>query len=306
MTDKPFKTDRQLKATVTRLVNGDGYRRRITRRPRYFVFFWDIIDVHHEEYVGTEVIKAHDDDVAEREFRSRYLLKSFKYLKDRGFVFTLSTGGSLDMVTDKVSIEFRPRQFTSDRMMPDIDIVWQGVGKRSGPFKSVVETHVTLTFRNHTHMNRFFKGASHMPKALRHEGTVYLRRNDEYYDNSGSMLPVWIMLWYLMSDNDRQAFAAHNETLVSQMPDTAALETSVVDHSDDDYRAAISDDKPSASAGAGVDLDVGNQNDAGGQVNADQGKIGGDVDAGAAAEISTIDSGSGSVSMPDSGSMTNN
>jgi hypothetical protein len=241
MTAKPYKTDDQIKATVSRLVNGDGYRRRITKRPPYFVlFFLKWIEVEHEEYVGAEEVKAHDDDIAQREFKSRYFLKSFTFLKDRGFAFTLSSGGSLDMATDKVSIEFRPRLFTSDRMMPDIDIVWQGVGKRSGPFKSIVEKHVTLTFRNRAHMDRFFKGGTHMPKALRHEGSVYLRRDDAYYDNSGSMLPVWIMLFYMMSNNDREAFANNNAALSGSIPNDSAIQQCVVTHDDEDYKAAVS------------------------------------------------------------------
>ena len=292
MKSKPYDTNRQLNATVSRLLNGDGYRRWTTQRPRYYLLLWDWIDVEHEEYVGKIEVKARDQEVADRQFQSEYRLRSFSMRGGHGFSLELSTGGTVNIAAGKVSIRFQSGKFDGDHMMPYVGIVWHARGKRHGPFEAVREEHVTLTFKNHKHMDHCFSGGAHLPHALRHHDRIYIKRDDAYYDNSGNMLPMWMMIWYVMSESDRQAFAAHNASLVSSMPDASMVQASTVDRGDDDFKAAISDDTgtSSPSAGASVDFDAGNQNDAGSPVNTDQGTVSGNIDT--------------SVSMPDPGSMT--
>lgn len=233
MGSTPYDTTFQTKATAKVMIGGDGYHRWTTTRKPYFVAFWmDSITVHHEKYVGEVELPAAINEIAHREFESKELLYTFEFVRDRGFVINLRKGISVDVVTEKVAIEFNPSLFDSDDDLPIAYIEWEGQGTRHGPFTSIIEQKVTLCFIDEAHMGRSFMSAPHMPKSMRHDGAIFDRRDGGYYDSNGNMLAALVMLAYIMSDDDRATFADNNESLWESMPDDGAIYSSTVDQDD--------------------------------------------------------------------------
>jgi hypothetical protein len=181
---------------------------------------------------------AKDDDVTRREFKSQCRLEKMMFLRSGGHAYwsvRLTSGRTIKLSPDKVSIHFNPHKLDSERQMPFVMVEWHGRGKRNGPFESIEETHVDIIFRNHKHMEHYVGLKDiHLRGAIRHKGVVYRQTDDGYVSDDGDPLPMYFLLWYVMSQNERQAFAESNEHLVDSLPSGSALDESVVYHTDPD------------------------------------------------------------------------
>ncbi len=168
------------------------------------------------------LIDASDDDCVRRIFHYRCgLIRAILSKANGEHWFVLIYDGWRSEVTsvDNVIFTINPDDLADSQGEPIAVLGFKGVGPRHGPFEKRVELMIDLIFRDQAHIDQYvdMSLSSHrrLNRRIVHRDETYeLGEAGRYYSESGSILPVLLVAWYLLSTEQRDTFAqSHPEVL---------------------------------------------------------------------------------------------
>lgn len=222
---------------------------------------------------------ATDDDEVMREFRHRCgLLKIVMAPHRDGPMFVVFLDGHVtsNFVSEEMEFHFAPDELKDNDGEPIADVWFSGKGTRHGPLRGYGTSRIVCTFANKEQMDQYLDLTNRrMPKSITHQGVTYSATSSGQYQSSdGSILPYLLVMYYLLSSNEQQAFAVKNPEVQSLLGDTTQ-NVATADSSFD----SVGSQTPADGANYGNDGDQSGVADFGGS-DTDGGDTGGGGDGG--------------------------
>jgi hypothetical protein len=170
---------------------------------------------------------------------------------------------------------FAPDDLKYNDGMPIAEVWFDGTGKRRGPLHDYDTSRIVCTFADREQMDQYLDVTNRrMPKSITHQGVKYSgMTNGAYQSDDGSMLPGLLVMYFMLSSDEQQAFAAQNPEVQSLLGDTSSVAAT------DGASYGDGDQSGGADYGGGGDYgggaDVGGSSDFGGGGSSDAGGGGG-------------------------------
>lgn len=166
---------------------------------------------------------ATDDDSAKRYFRHRCgLLKIVMTPGRNGPTFVAFLDGHAPSNFDSHEIEFRfaSEELADNEGKPVAEVWFSSTGKRWGPFSGYGTSRIVCTFANKEQTDQYLDVTNRrMPKSITHKGVTYgSTSSGQYQSSDGSILPYLLVMYFLLSSNEQQAFAAQNPEVQTMLP----------------------------------------------------------------------------------------
>ncbi len=216
------------------------------------------------EYVGPGwTLTTDDNEEAKRQYQHRCgLLKIVMTPHRNGPMFVVFLDGHVtsNFVSGEMEFRFAPGELTENSGNPIVEVWFHGRGKRHGPLDDYGTSRIVCTFADKEQMDQYLDLTNRrMPKSITHQGVTYSATSGGQYQSSdGSILPYLLVMYFLLSSNEQQAFAAQNPEVQSLLGDTTQDATVVdgVAHADNQQSTDGADygdqgDQPGDSGGDG-------------------------------------------------------
>lgn len=257
---------------------------------QYSGFFGGMKTREKEEYVGTGwVITTDDNEDAKRQYRHRCgLLKIVMTPHRNGPMFVVFLDGHVtsNFVSGEMEFRFAPEDLKKNDGKPIAEVWFHGKGKRRGPLHDYGTSRIICTFVDKEQMDQYLDLTNRrMPKSITHDGVTYSPTSGGQYQSSdGSILPYLLVMYFLLSPSEQEAFAAQNPEVQSMLGDTTQ-NASIADGPDGTVDQTPAD---GADYGDGGDYsggaDVGGSDTGGGDTDAGDSGGGGDSCGGGGGE----------------------
>lgn len=215
----------QLSAKVWKNYGTDGYQ---YTEVVYTTIFGNRKTKTKTAYIGHNLYEADDaDEEAKREFKHRCgLLKIVMMPGRNGPVFAVFLDGHVVSNFDSGEMEYRfaPEELGENGGKPIAELMFSGKGKRFGPLRQYGTSHIICTFADQKQMNEYLDVTNRrMPKAIVYQGETYSSTSTgQYQSDSGSMLPLLMVMYFLLPNNEREAFAAQNPEIQGMLGSDAS------------------------------------------------------------------------------------
>lgn len=170
---------------------------------------------------------ATDNDVVKRKFRHRCGLLRIVMAQGRDtpiFVAFLDGHVTSNFVSSEMEFHFAPDDLKDNDGKPIVEVWFEGKGKRRGPLDIYGTSRIVCTFADKEQMDQYLDLTNRrMPKSITHQGVTYDATNSGTYQSSdGNILPYLLVMYFLLSTNEQQAFAAQNPEVQSLLNDTSS------------------------------------------------------------------------------------
>lgn len=193
---------------------------------QYSGFFGGTKTREKKEYVGTGWVLTNDDNEdAKRQYRHRCgLLKIVMTPHRNGPMFVVFLDGHVmsNFVSGEMEFRFVPEDLKENDGKPIAEVWFHGKGKRHGPLHEYGTSRIICTFADKEQMDQYLDLTNRrMPKSITHDGVTYSSTSGGQYQSSdGSILPYLLVMYFLLSPNEQQVFAAQNPEVQSMLGDT--------------------------------------------------------------------------------------